>query len=277
MRRAVSRTLLVFGGAVAGTAAAWAMSAASASADTTLPVPINPAGDVPSLSSAPLLSGVGDALGLPQLDRADIAPRLSDPRTVVTNLTGKLGRLVHAPEGKTKLDEVGDQAKDAVDGFGEKVAGQFGWLPKELPTDALGQLPTAGHEIGGVLDASPVAQPAGLPVGAMSTTTITETAPVAAVPDTATDRALGDGMSRRGSPLTVLHHFPFGPQGPLTPASVPGAPASGGHCGTTDGGQSAVALPWSTCFAGSTGSTSLRTVGQFVPTTVGAQPGVTPD
>ncbi|HVK25618.1 MAG TPA: hypothetical protein VM677_30025, partial [Actinokineospora sp.] len=44
MRRVVSRSLMVLGGALATTAAAWAFSSATATADT----PLNPMLDLPS-------------------------------------------------------------------------------------------------------------------------------------------------------------------------------------------------------------------------------------
>jgi hypothetical protein len=93
-------------------------------------------------------------------------------------------------------------------------------------------------------------------------------------PRTAVERALGDGLTRRGSPEPAPR-TPWAPL-PAAPASAPGTGSSGPAAGGADSPAFA-ALPFS---AGDSGLTDARALpaAELLPVDEpGTQPGVTPD
>jgi hypothetical protein len=244
VRRMVRRTLTVIGGTVAGTAIAWAISSASASAE-------------PACNLTPLTPGV---------------EQLADGQ--VSDVVCAVGRLVPAPA----IINVGTGAKSAADEFGRLVADEFRRVPA-VPIDlgefGRGDRPGADTTPGGGTHEPPsLVRPVGEHSAAAPASTYTHRSLNRLAAGSATDRALGDGMTRRGSPEPA----PIAPTAPVpaAPATVP-ASGSGGH--PSGGGDSPT-------FAalGLTGRQFDLTRGQTLAATEalsfgepGAQPGVTPD
>lgn len=245
MRRVVRRTLTVVGGSIAGTAIAWAISSASASAETPC--------DAPRLETSPGLSQVADT----ELGQQVVTP-LSD--------------VVCAVEQVVPVR--------TADDVGNSIAGQFGWVPT-VPIDlsglGRGDRPGADPAAGGGTHEPPSLV---WPVGEQSAA-----APASSIANygidadrlaagTATERALGDGMTRRGSPA---------PSAPFKPAPTPGAPATmpgTGSSGHTGGGADSPAF----AALSQAGSNAALTGGRAVAGSQvrahgeqDAQPGVTPD
>jgi hypothetical protein len=108
------------------------------------------------------------------------------------------------------------------------------------------------------------AQPAPAPTAASTPGSVPETL----AKRTATDRALGDGMTRRGSPA---------PSVPFVPVPQPLAPGGGtsGHGGADCSGFAA--LPWPAGRSGLTTARALPAIELLPVDEPGTQPGVTPD
>ncbi|WP_436492967.1 hypothetical protein [Actinokineospora sp. HUAS TT18] len=252
MRRVVSRTLMVLGGAIATTAAAWAISGSTATADTL---------DLPT----------------PGIERIDsVLP--ADAPVRIKDLTDAIGRIIGEPD-----PAFGERAKAAFDEVGREITERFDVTPT-LPIDQIDdvadvELPsttlpgdTADHGPAvGVVTAQPIA----------SATTLVGVRPGAIDQNTvagAQERALSDGMSRRGSPETS-DEAPAQPTGPspLAPLSFP-APVGSGHTGT-----GSVDAPSFGLLSSVPSGTDLNTADAprsaqvHLPVAVGAQPGVTPD
>jgi hypothetical protein len=251
-RRVVLRTLTVVGGAAAGTALAWCLSTAGASADTAPLAPEVPVVDTIATPASGTLTTFADRLRKPPPDHA--------------------------------LDELGERVKTATDGFGAR--GRIHDGVEHLPGCAD---PLCGLDEVGRAD-SPAGDDTGL--GRSDTPPAPAVAPPAhagkvatpgADPDrtaerTATDRAYSDGMSRRGSPAPGAPSLPGFPAWPAPLAPV-APPAPGNHGSTGNPADSALlaALPWQppapALVRGLTApGTEVVTFGR-----VGAQPGVTPD
>ena len=244
VRRIVRRTLLVVGGSVAGTAIAWAISSASASAETPC--------DSPRLETVP---------GLSQVASTELGQQVVTP----------LSDVVCTVEQVVPLR--------TADDVGNSVAGQFGWVPT-VPIDlsglGRGDRPGADPAAGGGTHEPPsLVWPVGeqsAAAPASSNVNGIDAGRLAA--GTATERALGDGMTRRGSPA---------PSAPIKPAPTPGAPAtmpgtgSSGHTGGGADSPAFAALSQSGSNAGLIGGravagSQVRAHGEQL-----AQPGVTPD
>ncbi|MGH3864496.1 hypothetical protein [Actinokineospora sp.] len=254
MRRVLSRSLMVLGGAVATTAAAWAISSASATADTSFDFPVFPS---EGTQSAPA------PMELP----------------VVSDLTGSIGRIIGESD-----PNFGEHAKEAFDEFGHKITEHFE-KAASLPVDAIDDVDDV--EIPGVTDpgvdapdGSAVTAPvAGVPVA--KATTLVGVRPGAIDQNAvagALERALADGMNRRGSPETS-DEAPVMPRGtsPLAPLSIP-APVGTGHSGANSVDAPSFGL-LSSVPSGTDLNTAdaSRSAQVHVPVTVGQQPGVTPD
>jgi hypothetical protein len=257
MRRVLSRTLLVLGGAVATTAVAWAISSASAAADTS-----DTSFDFPMFPS----EGTQSAPAPMEL------PAVSD-------LTGSIGRVIGEPD-----PNFGEHAKEAFDEFGRTITEHFE-NAASLPVDAIDDV--SHVEISGVTnpgvdapDGSAVTAPvAGAPIA--KATTLVGVRPGAIDQNAvagAQDRALADGMNRRGSPETS-DEAPVMPRGtsPLAPLSIP-APVGAGHSGANSVDAPSFGL-LSSVPSGTDLNTAdaSRSAQVHVPVTVGQQPGVTPD
>jgi hypothetical protein len=227
LRRVLRRTLIVLGGAAAGTAIAWAISSASASADTGCEPPVPAPALVQAGPVADVVCTVRDALPVTDLgqaagDVADLTPQV--PLGVPVEVD-QLGAAHHAAWSATSthLARVPHPARAAA-----------------APAPA----PTAASTPGSVPD------------------TLAER--------TATDRALGDGMTRRGSPA---------PSVPFAPVPQPFAPGGGtsGHVGGGADSSGFAALPWSAGRSGLTTARALPVIELLPVDEPGTQPGVTPD
>ncbi|GLW92150.1 hypothetical protein Aglo03_29660 [Actinokineospora globicatena] len=264
MRRAVSRTLFVLGGTLATTAAAWAISTATAGAD----VATDLQHDLRSV--------------------VDVVPALDTPaKADLLGLTDQVGALVGDPVDASRVTQVSTGATHAVEEFGRDLA-------KQLPTTHLGtariELPTRGTTTGA--EVTPAPEPTGVtpvlgyPVVTQATPAATAEAPPGALAtrhDPGAQRAAGSGLSQRGSPETaderVDQHAPALPTGPtpLAPLSMP-APTNPGNPGAGAADGLGHGLVVSTpADSADTSASAPRTAPVAAATTVDAQPGVTPD
>ncbi|WP_157368233.1 hypothetical protein [Alloactinosynnema sp. L-07] len=251
MRRVVSRTLMVLGGALATTAAAWAFSSASAAADSPLDLP---SGGIERIDSV-----------LP----ADSPVRVSD-------LTEAIGRILGEPD-----PAFGEQAKAAFDEVGRKITERFDVTTTTPPIERIDDV--ADVDIPSTTQPGDTADH-GSAVGVVTAPIATATTLVGVRPGAidqntvagAQERALSDGMSRRGSPETS-DEAPTQPTSPLVPLSVP-APVGSGHTGS-----GSVDAPSFGLLSSVPSGTDLNTADAprsaqvNLPAAVGAQPGVTPD
>lgn len=249
-RRMVCRALTVFGGVAAGTALAWWLSSTAASAET----------NVPTVDDAP--AAIHQVVVAPVEHTLDVAARqLQDP----------------PPPPSDPLGELGQKVKDAADTF-RAHAGEG--LPK-LPSCATVCLDNQRHTypVDSFGRSDLPSQPAIAPVAPKVT------GPVLAVdtlvPHTAKDRAIADGMSRRGSPTPAQPSTPGLPNWPAPlPFAPTGLPTTGNHGSAGNAGDSHLfaVLPWQdrdihTVAGGiAAASTHAATFGR-----PGAQPGVAPD
>lgn len=258
-RRVVCRTLTVVGGMAAGTALAWCLSTASASADVQQP-----------------LSATDAHVQTVQTEVQDFAAPVTGP---VETAVGTVTRYLQdpPPPPKDALKDLGDKVKNAAEKFRSDAARGLDRLPgcdeclggahDTYPADGYGRsdLPTA-------------------PVLTPGAATATQPAPGvdldAIAHRTAKDRAFADGMSRRGSPEPVL---PLLPGLPGVPAPLPFAPAglptTGGHgsAGNSVDSHLLATLPWQDSTFGLTRGGLAATSDAATFGRPGSQPGVAPD
>jgi hypothetical protein len=180
------------------------------------------------------------------------------------------------PPPKDPLRDLGDKVKDAADKFRDHAGHKLEQLPRcELCPDtaARGDYVDDGY---GRSDL-PVIVPPTLTVGPAST----PGADIDAVAHrSAKDRALADGMSRRGSPEPVAPSLPDLPNRPVPFPSAPaGVPTTGTHGSTGNPVDSHphATLPWQRngfdlVPGGLTTAADAATFGR-----PGTQPGVAPD
>ncbi|TNC27466.1 hypothetical protein FG385_09130 [Amycolatopsis alkalitolerans] len=295
--RWLGRALLVVGGAVAGTAAAWAIGTASASAATAPPAP---AQDVTSEQATPVTDavlGTGDdvLLGTEQLagDSAGAAVRL--------------GTGVQSPDSIARGAEAAGDVRDAMHQFTQYAvlnpadrllgsAEQITREPQDAPRvisqaltpppgfwnflrpdgSALINLPAlpgthgGGHQHTQVEPPVAVASapaPAG-PMGPVATTLPREQFPAG---------HLGSRNEPKRPGGAQPDPFPFDPaRGPLAPSGVPSTPggsAAGGHLDGPLFGVPANAVT----VVDASGLRAVRFGLRHTPVQPGAQPGVTPD
>jgi hypothetical protein len=258
VRRVVRRTLTVVGGSIAGTAIAWAISSASASAETPC--------DTPRLENVP---------GLSQVAGTELGHQVVTP---LSDVVCAVGQVVPV----SPITDLGHGARRTADDVGNSIADQFGWVPT-VPIDlsglGRGDRPGADPAAGGGTHEPPSLvwpvgeQSAAAPASSIdSSDTGIDADQLAA--GTATERALGDGMTRRGSPA---------PSAPSKPAPTRGAPATmpgTGSSGHTGGGADSPAF----AAPSQSGSNAALIGGRAVAGSQvrahgeqGAQPGVTPD
>lgn len=220
-RRVLCRSLTVIGGAAAGTAIAWSLSACAASAET----PADLLGD-----PAPVLSDAVTPLGgtLDSLARRLVEPPSIPLGDVGDQLTETVERVDVLPDdGLTGVVEVVHDTVGAVESV-ESV---------EIPVEVTGH----GHTLPDTsLVPAPVA--AGKPAGKV-TGTVASSVPEHTDAWTAIERAYATGMPHRGSPEPVSPDTPTWPT-PFSP-NVPVAPGHTGHTGANpaDSSQSAT-FPW---------------------------------
>ena len=249
VRRVVLRTLTVVGGAIAGTAIAWCISSAAASADTA---------DLPTAPENPVV------------------------HTIVSPVSGMLDSVAEqlpAPQPPRAIAELGEKVTRAAGEFGERAQEQLPECADPLcGLDQLGrsETPDAGDGAGFGRSDSPSPAPAAVPPAGTGKVATAGVDPDLTAERTATGRAYSDGMSRRGSPAPGMPSFPVFPA-PLAPAAP--VPASG-HTGSAGGPADSslcAALPWRDRMPAlvhglTVPATEATTFGR-----VGAQPGVTPD
>jgi hypothetical protein len=234
LRRAVRRTLTIIGGSVAGTAIAWAISTASASADT------------------------------PAVALVD-----------ATQLVAPVTEVVRAVEQAVPLADLGTGAGRAADQVGLDLG-----LAQGVPLDlgGPGRSDRPGPQVasgGGTHEPSSVARPAGeLPAAAPTLENPPKSNVDTLASRNATERALGDGMTRRGSPEPAPR-TPWAPL-PAAPASAPGTGSSGPGAGGADSPAFA-AVPFSAGHAGLVNARALPAAELLPADEPGTQPGVTPD
>jgi hypothetical protein len=247
VRRMLSRAGLVLGGVVVGTAAAWLLSAADASADTATPEVLQP---VVGTLTAP-----GD--------------------TKPTELPQYVDQIVHKtvpqpPAPPTDLAEFGKHVQGAVDEVATHLTRttQRDDRSESSAPAALRLLELGNHDAPPVvhpLDVTPQTAPA-LTGQARTTAHDFSRHPVTESPrhEPVKDPAPG---------LPTLPPLPA----PLVPPTAPaGSCNSCGH-GSDDDLGVPFAVTWPAPQFGSATSRALRLSSQHVVTAVGAQPGVTPD
>jgi hypothetical protein len=258
-RRVVCRTLTVVGGVAAGTALAWWLSTASASADVQTATEQH-GSDIAAVAefqqfAAPVTGPVEQAVDT-------VGEYLQDP----------------PPPPKDPLRDLGEKVKDAAEQFRDQAEQSFSELP-----DCAAQLcldkksPTHQYPADGFGRADLPTAPAPVPAVVTSATGVDLDA---IANRSAKDRAFADGMSRRGSPAPVTPSLPDLPTWPTPFAPVvPATPATGGHssAGNSMDSHLFAALPWqdSTFHLVAGGLSATTTTATFGRP--GAQPGVAPD
>ena len=191
----------------------------------------------------------------------------------------QVSTAVCAVEQVVPVTPVTDDARRTATDVGRSFAGRLGWVPT-VPIDlgglGRGDRPGADSAPGGGTHEPPSLV---WPVGEQSAAAPASSVAQGVDPDqlaagTATERAIGDGLTRRGSPA------PIGPgeSAPIlgAPATMPGT-GSSGHIGGADS-PAFVAFSQSGQDAGLTGGRAPA--GPRMPRAhgeQGAQPGVTPD
>jgi hypothetical protein len=242
-RRVVCRALTVLGGVAAGTALAWWLSTTAASAET--PSPPDDMPQAVQVVTAPVEQAAETAVSY-----------LPDPPPPPKEQLADLGQ---------KLTDTAQQFRDNADSTLPDCGVCLGTQKHHYVADSLGR--------SDVPSAPPVATPVASTIAPFIVTdTVT--------PRTAKDRALADGMSRRGSPAPVGPALPGLPGWPVPIPSTPaGIPTTGNHSasGSSSDSHLLAALPWqdrnTELVAGGTAATTkAATFGR-----PGAQPGVAPD
>ncbi|GAA5157786.1 MULTISPECIES: hypothetical protein [Amycolatopsis] len=290
-RRWLTRALFVVGGAVAGTAAAWAVSTASASAETASPVS-GPEAVVQQDEQATAADATeaeraehtefrlsqgkqvaADALEQSRRITAEVAESVQrfTQRTVVEparQVVDTAVRVTLEPQSAPRvLSEALTPSHDVLHFLRPAATGELIKLPG-LPgrTDADEQTQASAPAA-----ANPVA-PA-LPAGPLG--------PVAAVlPDAhaaAAQHLDARDQSGRQSHATQPDRFPFSPErGPLAPSGLPFGPGGSVTGGHVDGPLFGVPAGPLTV-VGATGLRAVRFGIRHTPVQPGEQPGVTPD
>jgi hypothetical protein len=295
-RRLVRRALFVLGGALAGTAAAWLVSSATASADTVevgpssvQPVTEATAGDLGDVNHG--VSGFsGDVAESPQAVTA-----WSDPRRA---------RVLEHEISERVSDPVSDLAEDAVVSPAHRTLGAFEHIvrkpedTRQVIEEAIAPAPAKhfGHDVWQLLD----------PAGHRDLVTLPGLAPVEQAPVTtgagqATDTVAVSTVqlpavlrAALAMPTGVQHDNGTGAAGesrdghrdlpsPLVPAQLPVAPA----VPTAPGGSSApgghldglnFGVPsWVSAAVSDAAASAYRGGLRHTSRTPGEQPGVTPD
>jgi len=247
-----ARALLVVGGAIAGTAAAWAISTASASAD-----PVSGAtGNLPGGAS----NLVGDTM-----DTADATHSFTRDAAL-----HPVGRVLGVVEQVARHSA--DNAPRVISSVLTPSPSLWNFL---RPGGQLIKLPTlpGGKESGGQYET--VGQPG---IGGVAAAVKSPVGPVL-TPPPAGQHAMHPGSGHDGDGRHGAHDepFPFSPaRGPLGPAGlplIPGGPAAGDHLD----GQFFSVASYALTFVDSHGPCAVRFGVRHVPVQPGSQPGVTPD
>ncbi len=291
-RRLVSRALLVLGGAVAGTAAAWLVSGAAASADT---VEVGSASVTPVTDAT--VGGVGDVSHVPG-DVAEVGSHQD-----VTSWSKP--RVLEHEVSERVSDSVSDLAEDAVVSPAHRTLGAVEHIARK-PQDTREVLeqtftPEPAHDVLQLLDPAgqgnlvPLPQLPGLaPVERQEPVTeeigrATDSVAVSAVQLPAVLRAalaMPTGVQQNdvtGAAGESRDSHRDLPSSPLVPVQLPAAPsvptapggssAPGGHLDGLNFGVPS----WVSSAVSDAAASAYRGGLRHTPRTPGTQPGVTPD
>lgn len=292
--RWLSRALLTVGGAVAGTAAAWVIGSATASADTALPpqdspatVSVTPVTDAAVAATDDVLGGLSGLVGgaggaASQFDTGKPpAAATSSDQQAARQATGAVhdftrnAVLQPAQRLLSPLEQISRQPQDAPRVLGQALTPSTGFLDLLRPQGAL--IAAQGLPLGQSTDRTPAAS-------AERNDAVAETAPAAVdVPaveshaDLAYPTVNSYGQQDRHH-AARSEQVPSAPQrAPAAPSGlpfVPGGSATGGHIdGPLLGGVPANGLT----VREATGLRAARFASRHTPVQPGTQPGVTPD
>jgi hypothetical protein len=291
LRRVLSRALLTVGGAVGITAAAWVLSAATASAGTTgdqlLPVP-SAANSVNSHSPEPASADDGVH------EMAKAVALAAKP--AVNSTSGSLGGMHQVSAVQGHLTDAAD-----VDRFSHQIKSDIERAGKHIATPLASALVDDSVTLVGHVTQFPLATlPMKLPIPVIGTG-LQVPAPGS---DHSTDSAVAGTNPAQASVSTVLpaamggntaankqhgqHLLPArssdqpGPRNsapvPMAPASVPSAPCCTGNGGPGfPGGPSFVGQLVYGNTLGAAAIRAIKAISQSVSVTTGKQAGVTPD
>jgi hypothetical protein len=297
--RLVSRALLVLGGAVAGTAAAWLVSATTASADTVevgtssvAPVSEATAGDLGDVNHG--VSGFsGDVAGSPQA-----VTTWSEPQS---------SRVLEHEASERVSDSVSDLVGDAVVSPAERTLVAFEHIARkpadtrQVIEETIAPEPAKdfGHQVWQLLDPAqhgdlvplpslpgvapveqePVTTGVGQTTDTVAITTVQLPAALRAALAMPTGFQNDDGTGAAGQSRDGHRDLPS----PLTPAQLPVAPsvptapggssAPGGHLDGLNFGVPS----WVSAAVSDAAASAYRGGLRHTPRTPGSQPGVTPD
>ncbi|SFW53975.1 hypothetical protein [Amycolatopsis australiensis] len=300
--RLVSRALLVFGGAVAGTAAAWLISGATASADTV---------EVGTSSVTPVTDATVGGLGDVNHGVSDLADTIDEANchqdaTTWSEPQHCVRIAGHEVSGQV-TESVADFTDDAVLGPAHRTLGAVEHIvrkpedTRQVIEETVTPAPTQdfGHRVWQLLDPAgrgdlvplpelpggapaeqaPVTAGAGQAAGPIAVSTVELPSDVQAALAMEKNAHLGDGTGAAGHSRDGHRDLPS----PLTPAQLPVAPAvpaapggttaPGGHL---DGLNFGVPF-WTTEAVDSAVAAMTRAGLRHTARTPGEQPGVTPD
>ncbi len=233
-RRVLCRSLTVVGGVAAGTALAWWLSTATASADVQPLVDEQPGTAVVGVPGVPGLTGVTDV--------TDAAKPVTAPlKQAVETAT----EFVQDPPPPPKpIEELREKVKAAAEKFRDRTGTRIEHLPACatgvcLDDQVQDRLYVDDRAASPILSTSQVITPPKVEVAPGVIGAIAHQA--------AKDRAFADGMSRRGSPAPVIPTLPGLPGWPVPLPPVPaGIPTAGGHgsAGNSFDSHLFAVLPW---------------------------------
>ncbi|MGB3437140.1 MAG: hypothetical protein WBA97_00190 [Actinophytocola sp.] len=262
-RRVVRRTLTVVGGMAAGTAIAWCLSSASAAADEHQPLlPIEHQVQLAIAGVQDFAEPVTGHVAPPAGTVETVAEYLQNPPPPPTDPLKDLGEKVKHAAVTLRIDaQDGLEVLPACD---ECLAGD---THHEYPPDGFGRSD---------LPAAPVLAP----VAGAASATVPGVDLDAIASRTAKDRAIADGMSRRGSPEPAQPSLPNLPGVPTPmPFAPAGVPATGGHGSAANSVDSQLfaALPWQDSTFDLTRGGIASACDAATSGRPGVQPGVAPD
>ncbi|RSD20040.1 hypothetical protein [Amycolatopsis eburnea] len=287
-RRFVSRALLVLGGAVAGTAAAWLVSGATASADTV------------EVGTAPITEAATGSVGDVNTGATDAAKDVSATSCAqdATAWSEPCARVLGHEVSDRVSDSVSDLADEAVVSPAQRTLGAVEHIVRE-PQDTREVLeqtftPEPAHDVLQLLDPAGHGDLVPLPgIAPVEQEPVTTAVAQATEPVAVTTVEL-PAASRFATPTGLQHDDVTGAAGesrdshrdlpsPLTPAQLPVAPsvptapggstAPGGHLDGLNFG-----VPFWTTEAVDSAVAAMSRVGlRTAMRTPGEQPGVTPD
>ncbi|KAA2256933.1 hypothetical protein F0L68_25900 [Solihabitans fulvus] len=286
LRRLLSRTLLVAGGALAGTAVAWALSTASASAD------VVSGGDLVNPVAAPTRA---EAVATDAKDLAALPPASTVPTAVPTipadTVATSVAPVVRPTEAAAasvadalRAERARSYVPPAAPGLDQVVAGLGRGFGSTLPAGVVGGALDQNQGQRGTSAAPAVAdqQQAQRSVAgdlpALATTPTDQSARQSAEQARFAPTSAQDDRPGAARPLSPVDPAPF-PLAPVTPpANVPGPCACGqSGTGSTGGPQSACDTVSFSHFLGTAASRALKPAAQRVSVVPGKQPGTTPD